>query len=211
MKFNNIRVLYLKGDDYDQDFINHACCITHLFLRLLGNYEVGEHRIMVIDLVPPSLQDIRGHVLKKNEFIIADRVLEYYMNFDITIFQGYSEEEKKQCLWNIIFEVMTKAAVEYKWDLVHLKNTYDKGMEAGLKNEYYFKDYKISPDKKFKAIVRADFQMKKGTFNILKYYATMLISTLENYLIMMYLILIPLISSQSRNAPFLYGIGCMRF
>lgn len=160
MKFNNISVLYLKGDDYDQDFINHACCITHLFLRLLGNYEVGEHRIMVIDLVPPSLQDIQGHALKKDEFIIADEVLNYYMNFDITIFQGYSEEEKKQCLWNIIFEVMTKGAIQYGWDQLHLKNTYDKGMAAGLKNEYYFKDYKISPDRKCKAIVRIDFQIK---------------------------------------------------
>ncbi len=54
----------------------------------MGNYEVGEHRIMVIDLVSPSLQDINGYSLKKDEFIIADRVLKYYMNFDITNISG---------------------------------------------------------------------------------------------------------------------------
>ncbi len=160
MKFNNISVLYLKGDDYDQDFINHACCITHLFLRLLGNYEVGEHRIMAITLVPPSLQEIRGYILKRDEFINADGVLKYYMSFDIEVFRNYTIEEKKQCLWNIIFKIMTKAAIEFGWDQSHLQTTYDVGIAENLKNEFYFKNYKTSPDRKLKAIVRIDFQIK---------------------------------------------------
>ncbi|MET7000198.1 hypothetical protein [Chitinophaga defluvii] len=160
MEFNNISVFYLKGEAYDEDFNRQTYCMTHLFLRLLGKYEVDTRTILKIDLVPPSLKKSNGSILKKNEFIDKGRVLEYNRNFDITAFLRYPEQERKRCLWNIIFEIMTKAAKQYGWDQAHLKNTYEKGIAADLKNEYWCKEYKTSPDKQLKATVRVDFQME---------------------------------------------------
>jgi hypothetical protein len=157
VKFQEFAFRYIGEEGMDVEFRMDTFCISEMFLRLLGKYEVGPCKAMRIELISPTFNHFD---FVRDEFVNMHEILSYNKDFDLKAFQKLAVEEKKLCLWNIIYELMTKAALQYGWEQETLKNTYEKGLKAGLKNEFYYKDFKISPDRNFKAIIRVDFQMK---------------------------------------------------
>jgi hypothetical protein len=89
-------------------------------------------------------------------FVLLD-IIEYYKDFDFIKYEQGDIYEKKEIIWNILYESLLTTADQLNWDKVQITRAYNNGLDSRLENKWVHADKLATRDKKYFATVSVHF------------------------------------------------------
>ncbi|WP_207420199.1 hypothetical protein [Desertivirga brevis] len=110
----------------------NAHSIVSLYLRQLKKVDTGKYRRININLCEEKIEP-------RIEFLPIE-VATYYSSFDSKHYLTTDEYSKKKLLLNVILEAIIACAVKFNWDKDSFLDAYNRCLELGIVNEWFFKN-----------------------------------------------------------------------
>ncbi|BAV09093.1 hypothetical protein SAMN05421788_101540 [Filimonas lacunae] len=133
---NEIDLYYYDENGFDKELMSANVHLSFLFRMLLGKYDVGKFKKVLLKLTSPTIEVSNGVAIVKGKVSDLIDIVELWIEFDKEKYYSKDVEARRLDVWECIKNGLFSIASFYKSDTTVIENAYKVGIERALKCEF---------------------------------------------------------------------------